>query len=95
MRQSGFGIASLIIGIMALLFICCGGWSIAILGIIFGGIGIAQTNYNRGTAIAGFICSLIAFLFGIVLSTLSGFHSAVIEAFQEAYEQSLFIMTIL
>lgn len=67
MKQSGFGIASLTIGILSILFICCYGWFIAIPGIIFGIIGIAQKNRNHGTAIAGLICSIIGLITSIAM----------------------------
>ena len=67
MKQSGFGIASLTIGILSILFICCYGWFIAIPGIIFGIVGIAQKNRNHGTAIAGLICSIIGLITSIAM----------------------------
>lgn len=60
MKQSGFGIASLVLGIVSILLACVGiGIFPAILGIIFAIIGFVVKDRKRGTAIAGLICSIV------------------------------------
>lgn len=67
--HSGSEIASLILGIVSIVFICCGG-----LGLIPGVIGIVlaikarRDPYCTGMSVAGMVCSLI----GTVFSSLVG-----------------------
>ena len=56
MKQSGFGIASLILGIVGLVFSCfIVGIIPAFLGLIFAIIALCQKNTKNGMAIAGLI----------------------------------------
>lgn len=68
-KQSGLGIASLILGIVGMLFSCVAiGIVPCIIGIILGIIGIVQKNRKHGTAIGGVICSSVGIaIFLIVL----------------------------
>ena len=60
MKQSGFGIASLILGILGFLGSCfVFGIVPSILGIILAIIGLCQKDRAKGTAIAGLILSII------------------------------------
>lgn len=60
MKQSGFGIASLILGILGFLGSCfVFGIVPSVLGLIFAIIGLCQKDKAKGTAIAGLILSLI------------------------------------
>jgi hypothetical protein len=62
------GVASLVMGILALVICwipCLSDWAIlfAILGIIFGAVGIVKakkTNKGKGLSIAGLVCSIVA-----------------------------------
>ena len=64
MKQSGFGIASLVLGIVSILLACVGiGIFPAILGIILAIIGLVVKDRKRGTAIAGLICSIVGVVF--------------------------------
>lgn len=64
MKQSGFGIASLVLGIVSILLACVGvGIFPAILGFIFAIIGLISRNRKHGTAIAGLICSIVGAVF--------------------------------
>ena len=64
MKQSGFGIASLVLGIVSILLACVGvGIFPAILGFIFAIIGLISKNRKHGTAIAGLICSIVGAVF--------------------------------
>lgn len=65
---SGFQIAGLVLGIVAIISCCCGGIvSIiaGILGVVFALIGNQKNGWN-GIGIAGMICSIIGFLLGLV-----------------------------
>lgn len=71
MKQSGFGIASLILGIVGLVFSCfIVGIIPAFLGLIFAIIALCQKNTKNGMAIAGLICSIIGIVFSAVIILL-------------------------
>lgn len=66
-ESMGFGIASLVLGIVSLLLFCtCINWITGILAIIFGILQIVKTK-QKGFAIAGIITAGISMLFTIVL----------------------------
>lgn len=65
-RTSGFAIASLVMGIVGFFFN-----PLAILAIIFGGIGLSQTNKDpnlkgRGMAVAGLVLGIIVGIIWII-----------------------------
>lgn len=67
---NGFGVASLILGIVSLLLFCtCINWLTAILAIIFGIIQVVQYK-EKGLAIGGIITAIVSLLFTIILYTL-------------------------
>ena len=68
-KQSGLGIASLILGIVGMLLSCVAiGIVPCIIGMILGIIGIIQKNRKHGTAIGGVVCSSVGIaIFLIVL----------------------------
>ena len=71
MKQSGFGIASLILGIVGLVFSCfIVGIIPAFLGLIFAIIALCQKNTKNGMAIAGLICSIIGIVFSAIIILL-------------------------
>ena len=66
---NGLGIASMILGIVAILLACCAGgkwltFLVAAAGLILGIIALQKPKYgsSRGMALAGVICSVIALL---------------------------------
>lgn len=69
----GMAVASLILGIVALILSCClgGTWwldiIIAVAGLVFGIISVHKNSSGKGMAIAGIICSSIAIVMVIVL----------------------------
>ena len=70
MKQSGFGIASLVCGIAGVLLACIViGIVPAIVGIVFAIIALAQKNRGHGTAIGGLVCSIV----GIIIFFLAMF----------------------
>lgn len=70
---TGMAIASLVLGIVALLLSCCANiwWltaTVAILGIVFGVLSLSKkSGSGRGMAIAGIVCSGIALIIEIVI----------------------------
>lgn len=70
MKQSGWGIASLVCGIAGVLLACVViGIFPAIVGIVFAIIALAQKNRGHGTAIGGLVCSIV----GIIIFFLAMF----------------------
>lgn len=68
MKQSGAGIASMILGIVGLVFSCfILGIIPAFLGLIFAIVALCQKDVKKGTAIAGLVCSIIGILFSILI----------------------------
>jgi uncharacterized membrane protein YvbJ len=66
-RTSGMAVAALVMGILGFLFFGL----LSILAIIFGGIGISQTNKDpslkgRGMAVAGLVLGIIGIVGGII-----------------------------
>lgn len=68
---SGLAIASMVLGIVALVMACCF-WFIsgpcAVVGVILGAVSLAGQKPGKGMAIAGVVCSIVslvpnAFLF--------------------------------
>jgi len=59
-KQSDLGIISLILGILGMVLSCTSlGFGLCVVGVILGIIGLLEKNRKHGTAIAGFICSVI------------------------------------
>lgn len=70
-RTSGMAVAALVCGICGVVLPWIG-FLLSVLGIIFGGIGIAQTGRDpnlggRGMAIAGLVCGIVAIALWIIL----------------------------
>ena len=63
MKQSGFGIASLVCGIAGILLACVAiGIVPAIVGIVFAIIALVQKSKGQGTAIGGLVCSMVGII---------------------------------
>lgn len=60
-KSNGLGIASMVIGIIALLLSCCYGGVLGIVGLILGIVGLTKPG-KKGTAIAGVVTSSISIL---------------------------------
>lgn len=72
---TGMGIASMILGIIALLFSCCvNKWWLTIIvaasSIVLGILSIQKNTGGKGMAIAGIICSCVATLVGVIVVIL-------------------------
>lgn len=77
-KGSGFAIASLVLGIVGMVFACCFFWLsfvLGIVGLVLGIISLVQGRDGKGMAVAGTILSgisfLIAALIGIVYLALN------------------------
>lgn len=69
-ESEGFGIASLVLGIITVLLFCtCISWITGILAIIFGIIQLVKGN-KKGMAIAGLITGGIGFIVSVILYIL-------------------------
>lgn len=60
---AGLAIASMVLGIVALVLSCCIPYVTfvcALVGVILGGVSLAKKKGGKGMAIAGLVCSIIA-----------------------------------
>lgn len=58
----GFGVASMVCGIVALV-LCCVGWvsiPVGIVGLVLGCVAVAKKYAGHGMAVAGIVCNVIA-----------------------------------
>ena len=66
--SSGLSIASMVLGILALIFTCMGvGWILGIIGLVLGIVAIFNKSQGRGMAIAGIATSALSILFSVLL----------------------------
>ena len=76
-QGNGMAVAGLVLGIIGfvLFWVPFLGWILALLGIIFGGLGIGKANKiggkGKGMAIAGLVLGILGLLVGIVLFALA------------------------
>lgn len=78
MKQSGWGIASLVLGVLSILLSCAGiGAFIGTIGVIFAIIAFTKKNSKYGLAISGIVCSFLGI--GIFVVSL-GFYDGKNEA---------------
>ncbi|MBA2541511.1 MAG: DUF4190 domain-containing protein [Deltaproteobacteria bacterium] len=72
-QGNGMAVAGLVLGILGLVLCWASilGWILALLGIIFGGLGIGKANKiggkGKGMAIAGLVCGVLGLILGIAL----------------------------
>lgn len=62
---AGMAIASMVLGILALVLSCCLpgiNLLLALIGVILGGVSLAGHKGGRGMAIAGVVCSIITLI---------------------------------
>lgn len=72
-QSDGLAIASMVLGIVAILMTCCSGYfsiPFAIVGLVLG-IMSNRNNGKSGMATAGIVCSIIAIALSIVLIIIS------------------------
>ena len=71
--SSGLAIASMVLGVLSLVFMCLGvGWIFGIIGIVLGLASLCRNNLGYNMALAGVITSGISLIF-IVLIIFIGF----------------------
>ena len=84
MKHSGFGIASLILGIIGILTSCIMfGIVPSVIGLALGIVGMIVKNRKRGLSIAGISCSVAGIVLFILSTTLFG---SLISAFNDEKE---------
>ena len=69
-KSSGLAIASMVLGIFALVLSCYIPYLPILLGllaVIFGGVSLAKKMGGKGMAIAGLVCGIIALIPAIIL----------------------------
>ena len=81
-KSAGLAIASMVLGIVALVLSCCVPvvtFICALLAVILGGVSLAKKMGGKGMAIAGLVCGIIGcipalymFAFGASLASLLG-----------------------
>lgn len=88
MRQSILGIFSLTLGIIGILFSCCGLFSLipSIIGLIMGIVAMCDNKTSHGCAIGGIICNIVGILFSFMWFILQWFCSGVIQGFNSAIQ---------
>lgn len=72
--SSGMAVASMVLGILALVLSCCVPYVpfiLALLGVILGAVSLAKKLGGKGMAIAGLVCSIIS-LIPAVLVVIGG-----------------------
>ncbi len=70
----GLGVASMVLGILAILFSCCFYYlsvPLSLVGLILGAVGIKKNN-GKGMAIAGLVLSIISLALGIITIAIGG-----------------------
>ena len=70
----GLSIASMVCGIVSLVFFCTGWFCIGcgLVGIVLGAVSLAKKSPGKGMAIAGLVCSIIGIaLYVIVIVALA------------------------
>lgn len=79
-RGMGFGIASMVLGIVSLVLFCtCINVPLAIVAVIFGIVHVARHTESNGFAIAGIVTSIISVILMVILAIvlyISGVNSA-------------------
>jgi hypothetical protein len=67
---SGLAIASMVLGIVALVLSCCFYYisiPCAIIGVILGAVALSKKSAGKGMAIAGLVCSIISLVPAIIM----------------------------
>lgn len=95
--ETGFGIASLVLGILSVFtFACCVNYILALLAIIFGIVQMVKSR-KKGFAIAGIITAVISIILGIlvalgVVGMIAEYQdSGVLQKYIEQYEDHMSI----
>lgn len=71
----GFGVASLVLGILSILFSCCFyyvAFPCGLIGLILGAVAIKKNNAGKGLAIAGVVLSIISLALAVITIVMGG-----------------------
>lgn len=69
-KSAGLAIASMVLGIVALVLSCCVPYLpivLALLAVILGGVSLANKMGGKGMAIAGLVCGIIGLVPAVVV----------------------------
>ncbi|MBQ7955682.1 MAG: DUF4190 domain-containing protein [Lachnospiraceae bacterium] len=69
-QKKGMAIASMVLGILALVLSCCVPYLpvlLALIAVILGGISLAKKQGGKGMAIAGLVCGIIGLIPSILV----------------------------
>lgn len=88
--SKGFGIASLVLGILSLILYCtCINILLAVLAIIFGIIQLVQKDSPKGMAIAGIITSCLSIVFFVISLIVFMSSTEMQEAFEQGFQNGI------
>lgn len=71
----GLGVASMVLGILSIVFSCCFyyvAFPCGLVGLILGAVAIKKGNNGRGMAIAGLVLSIISLALAVVTMIIGG-----------------------
>lgn len=69
-KSVGLAVASMVMGILALLLSCCVPYLpilLALLAVVFGAVSLAKKMGGKGMAIAGLVCGIIGLIPAVIL----------------------------
>lgn len=72
---AGLGVASMVLGILAVLLSCCYyyvAFPCALIGLILGAVAIKKNNRGKGMAIAGLVLSIISVAIAVITIVTAG-----------------------
>lgn len=72
-KSSGLAVASLVLGILAIVFSCCLyyiAFPCGLLSIILGGVSLKKQMGGKGMAVAGLVLGIIAVALGVVAAVM-------------------------
>lgn len=71
----GLGVASMVLGILSILFSCCFyyiAFPCGLIGLILGAVAIKKGNNGKGMAVAGLVLSIISLALAVVTIAIGG-----------------------
>lgn len=74
-NSNGMAIASMVLGIISIVFNCCFAWvsfPCSIISLILGGISLSKKQGGKGMAIAGIVLSILSLIGAIVVIAMGG-----------------------
>lgn len=92
--SQGFGVASLVMGVLSLVLFCsCVNIILAIIAIVFGVVQLTRAGSKKGMAIAGIVTSALSILlflaFSVMVATSADFQKGFREGFERELERRL------